>query len=173
MDPIIQSFADEIEKISMSQEDKKKWRNRTLGLAGAGATVAAGGVGLRYARKALGRGVAEASDVFVKKMEAGVRRGVQEGFDQGVANLRRTAPDVADDVAARLEPKLDDAVARVTAQFRREFTSAMDTAAERAKTEAPGIGSAVAEGFRGSVEEGVKGSIKKRLPGMPSVPWRK
>jgi len=146
VDTVINAFEGELEKIArMDSEKKKRWLRRGAGAAGviaggAGAAFA-GRAGLRAARGAYKRILEEASQSFADKLEVGVRRGVQQGFDQGTANLKSSAPGMADQVVSQIRPQVDE----IIEQF-----------AQKARSEAPGIGEAVAEGF--------KGSIKKRLP---------
>jgi hypothetical protein len=138
MDLVIQSCIAELDKIAESQTDRrKKWRNRALAAGG----LALGGLAAhRMGRRA----VDSVSTTFANKIEAGVRRGVESGFEKGVKGLRSQAPDMADDVMRRVRP---------------EINSIIEEAARRAHAEAPGLGEAVAEGF--------SGAVKKRIP------WRR
>ena len=184
MSTVMTSFFSELEKIA--EQDPHRRRRIAGGLASG---LAAAG-GLAYAgiagRRGLRRAVSSASDQFARKMEAGVRRGVQDGFEQGVKGMRTQAPDMADDVMARVRPEMnaiieaaavrarkeapnmaDDVLARV----RPELDAIIDTAANRAKHEAPGLGEAVAHGFsravknrRDSAASGIAKAVKSRLP---------
>jgi hypothetical protein len=154
MDTAIQSCLDELEKIAAAAVNRsggeRKWRRNVAVAAGSAGALAAAGLGgrvaLRTARKAYSRGLDNASDVFAKKLEAGVRRGVQEGFDEGVATLRKEVPGMTDEMMRNARPHLD----QVT-----------ESLVQRAREEAPGLGEAVADGF--------KSSVKKNMPKL----WRR
>ena len=135
MDLALHYCALELEKIAKADDDRrKKWRNRAMAAGG----IALGGL----AAHRLGRRAVDSiSTTFANKIEAGVRRGVEEGFGKGVQGLRGQAPDMADDVMRRVRP---------------EINAIIEEAAQRAHAEAPGLGEAVAGGFAGAV--------KKRLP---------